>query len=53
MVTPPAQPCIMIPALLRHWRRVHPGDLVLLAAAPEAGLLTTSGRSASAAFPTR
>src|ERR1017187_1932985 len=39
MVTLPARPCIAIPAALRRRCGLYPGDRVLLAAAPQAGML--------------
>jgi bifunctional DNA-binding transcriptional regulator/antitoxin component of YhaV-PrlF toxin-antitoxin module len=42
----PHQPCIVIPAAARHQHDIGPGDHVLLAAAPEYGLVVIHTRQA-------
>lgn len=39
LVRVPRRPCVIIPAPARHRRGIEAGDLVLLAAAPEHGLV--------------
>lgn len=39
LVTVPARPCVVIPVTARRHRGIHPGDRVLLAAAPEQGIV--------------
>ena len=42
----PHQPCIMIPAAARHQHDIGPGDHVLLAAAPDYGVVVVHTRQA-------